>query len=358
MTDARARLSGAWRARLRQTAPRFLLALALGAAGGAIFATLRLPLPWMLGAMTAVTISAVAGAPVAVFPPVRSAMVAVLGVLLGSQFTIDLFDQITQWYVGLTGVVASVAVAAIVCMVYFRKIGGFDRTTAYFASMPGGLAEMMIVGEAFGGDGRKISLTHGLRIFVAVFLIAFYYRIFEGYAPTTLPIAPASTLDWQDILILIGCAVVGLPGARALRIPAAQLVGPMVVSAAVHLAGVVDAKPPLEVVAAAQVILGAAIGARFAGVPVGQVWRTALLAVGAAVIMVLIAAGFAFALGALSGMRGTALFLAFAPGGLAEMSIIALSFGTAAAFVATHHIVRIILLVIVAPQLFRLIRTR
>ena len=49
----------------------------------------------------------------------------------------------------------------------------------------------------------------------------------------------------------------------------------------------------------------------------------------------------------------TALFLALAPGGLAEMSIIALSFGTAAAFVSTHHIVRIILLVVIAPAIFR-----
>ena len=58
-------------------------------------------------------------------------------------------------------------------------------------------------------------------------------------------------------------------------------------------------------------------------------------------------------LGEISGSSQTALFLALAPGGLAEMSIIALSFGTAAAFVSTHHIVRIILLVVIAPTIFK-----
>ena len=42
--------------------PRFspvalLLAVAVGAAGGALFAYLRLPLPWMLGAMSATTVT-------------------------------------------------------------------------------------------------------------------------------------------------------------------------------------------------------------------------------------------------------------------------------------------------------------
>lgn len=308
--------------------------------------------------MSAVTISAIAGAPVTTSSHVRNAMVAILGVLLGSQFTSNIFAQVSQWYVGISGVIASLVVMGVLCMIYFRKVGGYDRSTAYFSSMPGGLAYMVVVGEEFGGDGRTISLTHGIRILVAVFLIAFFYRIFEGYAPTSLPIAPASALGWRDALILIGCAALGLPGARLLRIPAAQLVGPMVLSVAVHLTGVVEAKPPLEVVAAAQVILGSTIGARFAGVPFSQIWRIALVAAGAALIMVLVAAGFAFGLGALSGIRGAVLFLALAPGGLAEMSMMALSFGVAAAFVSSHHIVRIAVLVIVAPQLFRLVHTR
>ncbi|MBT5037369.1 MAG: AbrB family transcriptional regulator, partial [Rhodospirillaceae bacterium] len=336
-------------------AARLALALALGAAGGAVFYALNLPLPWMLGAMSFVTIAALSGAPVASAPRFRNAMVAVLGVLLGSQFNAEIFARIADWYVGLAGVAASSGLMIVLCTFYYRKVGGYDRTSAYFSSIPGGLSEMMVLGEAMGGDARRISLSHGVRILTAVFLIAFYFRLFEGYQPVGLIGAEVSALGWQDGLVLLACAALGWPGARLLRVPAAQLVGPLALSAAAHLSGLIGAMPPGEIVAAAQVALGAAIGARFVGARFREIWRIMFISVGAAMIMVAIAAAFALILGEISGSSKTALFLALAPGGLAEMSIIALSFGTAAAFVSTHHIVRIIILVVVAPAIFRLL---
>jgi membrane AbrB-like protein len=128
----------------------------------------------------------------------------------------------------------------------------------------------------------------------------------------------------------------------------------MALSAALHLAGVLEHRPPTEIIALAQVVLGAAIGARFVGMALREVWRTIAVAVGATVIMVLIAAGIAYALAPLAGTSGSVLLLALAPGGLAEMSLIALSFGTVAAFVSSHHVVRIVIVVIVAPLFYRL----
>jgi uncharacterized membrane protein AbrB (regulator of aidB expression) len=52
------------------------------------------------------------------------------------------------------------------------------------------------------------------------------------------------------------------------------------------------------------------------------------------------------------------LILAFSPGGLAEMSLIALALDIDPAFVATHHVVRIFLVVVLAPIAFRLWRAR
>ena len=338
----------------RQFAARFVLALTLGALGGTVFYLLNLPLPWMLGAMSVVTIAALSGAPVASSPRFRNAMVAILGVLLGSQFNAEIFARITDWYIGLAGVAVSSALMIILCTLYYRKIGGYDRSSAYFSSIPGGLSEMVVLGEAMGGDARRISLSHGVRILIAVFLIAFYFRLFEGYQPVGMVGENVAAMNWLDGLVLAACAALGWPGARLLRIPAAQLVGPLGLSAAVHLSGLISAMPPGEIIAAAQVALGAAIGARFVGAGFRETWRIILISIGAALIMVAVAAVFAVVLGEISGTSKTALFLALAPGGLAEMSIIAYSFGTAAAFVSTHHIVRIIILVVIAPAIFRL----
>jgi membrane AbrB-like protein len=245
-----------------------------------------------------------------------------------------------------------------VCILYFRRIAGYDRITSYFAAMPGGLSEMMLLGEAMGGDGRTISLTHGARILIAVFLIAFYFRLFEGYDGSQSPVGGAGTLPWWEIVALIAVAFLGLFAGKRLRLPAPQLVGPMVISAALHLSGVLEHRPPAELVAAAQVVLGAAIGARFAGMSLRRVWRIMALAAGATLIMIAIAVGIAYALAPLAGASGAALLLALAPGGLAEMSLIALSFGTVAAFVSTHHVVRIVLVVIIAPLFYRIVYRR
>jgi uncharacterized membrane protein AbrB (regulator of aidB expression) len=66
--------------------------------------------------------------------------------------------------------------------------------------------------------------------------------------------------------------------------------------------------------------------------------------------------GFALALNGITGIGIRDLILAYSPGGLAEMSLVSLALGGDAAFVSTHHIVRIILIVVFAPLLFGLIR--
>jgi uncharacterized membrane protein AbrB (regulator of aidB expression) len=47
----------------------------------------------------------------------------------------------------------------------------------------------------------------------------------------------------------------------------------------------------------------------------------------------------------------TAVFLAFAPGGLAEMSLIALSLQISVIYVTAHHVLRIVLAVLAARYL-------
>src|SRR3546814_9376692 len=73
--------------------------------------------------------------------------------------------------------------------------------------------------------------------------------------------------------------------------------------------------------------------------------------------IILVASGLLFAvlLHPLTGLPTIGIFLAFAPGGVAEMSLIALALSLDAALVATHHIVRILLIVVITPLLFRLL---
>ena len=127
----------------------------------------------------------------------------------------------------------------------------------------------------------------------------------------------------------------------------------MLASAAVHMAGLSHSPPPWELVATAQVVIGCAVGSRFSGVPLKQVGATITASVGSTTLMLLTTLVFASVVDASTALGRAPLILAYSPGGLAEMSLIALALGIETAFVATHHVFRIGLIVISAPLLFR-----
>ena len=337
-----------------------LCALALGTAGGWAADGLGLPLPWMIGAMATTTVAAVLGAPITLPPGLRAIMVATLGVMLGSSFSPAILERLDEWSISLSALAAYTAVAGTVGMIYFQRLAGYDRTTAFFSAMPGGLSEMVVVGGELGGDSRIISLVHSSRLLIVVLCLPFAFQLLVGYEPDARPpVGPAlAAMDLQDLAVLTACGLAGFFGAKALKLPAAAVVGPMVLSVAVHLAGWSEATPPALLVAAAQVVIGTAIGCRFAGVAPGMIFRTIGLAGGGTALLLAVTIGFALGLHAITGLPIPALVLGFAPGGLAEMSLISLALAMDAAFVATHHLVRIFLIVVLAPTLFRALKRR
>jgi uncharacterized protein len=335
-------------------------ALALGGLGGWLAAWMHLPLAWMIGAMLATTAGAMAGLPITVSMRLRGLFVIVLGLMLGSSFTPAILDRLGDWALSLSALLAYILISGAAGTLFFRRLVGYDPVTAYFAAMPGGFSEMVLVGTAMGGDTRIISMTHAARVLLIVLALPFAFQLLLDYDPAARPAfgAALGELTPADILILGLCGVAGFLGARALRVPAAPVVGPMILSAVVHLAGWISVPPPAVLVAAAQVVVGASIGCRFAGVGVAFVARIVTAAAGVTLVLVAVTLLVAWAIHAATGLPADALVLAFAPGGLAEMSLIAIALSMDAAFVATHHIVRIFLVVVLAPLAFRALRQR
>ncbi|PZU88702.1 MAG: monooxygenase [Chelatococcus sp.] len=339
---------------------RFALALILGGAGGWLFAQARLPLPWMLGPMVFCTVAAVINLPVAAPPVIRPPMTVVIGVMLGSGFRPEVLAQLPGWLPGLIGLVLFMSASGAACVTYFRRVAGFDPVTAFFAGMPGGLVEMVTLGEEKGGDARIIALIHSARVLLVVMTLPFLVQWLGGVTiggnrPSGPSLAQASLLGefW-----LIGCGIAGVLLGHWLRLPGKVLLGPMLVSAAVHIAGLSDSVPPGEVVIAAQLVLGVTIGCRFVGTARSVILRVLLLSLGSTLILLTLTFGFAWLVAQVSAHGQIPLILAYSPGGLAEMSLIALALHTEVAFVAGHHIIRIMLVMISAGPIFGLVRGR
>ncbi|MCB9946265.1 MAG: AbrB family transcriptional regulator [Rhodospirillaceae bacterium] len=332
-------------------------ALALGTAGGALLYTFQLPLAWMIGSMLATAIAAIAGMRVRVPRAMRSGMIMVLGIMLGSAFNPAILSALDRWAVTLSALAVYIVVCTAIGSLYLSRLGRCDPVTSYFTATPGGFNEMVLMGTALGGDERTIALSHSLRVMLVVFTVPVWFRYMGDVQMGPRPsMGPAfGELELVEYLMLGACAIGG-PIASRLRLPAAWLLGPMVLSAAIHLAGITDSRPPAVLIAIAQVVVGSFIGCRFVGTRLRLAARVLLIAAGLTAILLAITVAFAVALHFATGIPIADLVLAYAPGGLAEMSLVALALHSDAAFVSTHHLVRILLIIMFAAPAYRLMR--
>lgn len=336
-----------------------VLTFGLGACGGTAFFWLGLPLPWMLGSMALVFAWAASGRLCWHRQPfipkgLQQTTFIVLGIMLGSYFTVGMGAQLWLWLPTLTAVLALTILIPLLTSRLFQK-RGYDRVTSFFASSPGGLSEMVLLGSAQGGCERTIALVHALRVFIVVFILPLWFRL-SGVIPYGNKVTGTRLLEalqQPEQLALLATASLGFWLARLLRFPAGALTGPLLFSAGLHLSGLSTLKPPYELVAVSQVVLGSYLGARFVGIRWGDVAYTCQTAFMSSAVMLFLTALVALAVTQTTNKSFFLLLLAFAPGGVAEMSLISLALGMDTAFVAAHHLVRIALVIAIAPAVFR-----
>ena len=310
--------------------------------------------------MFAVMVIAIFGADLTAPAKLRGVMVPILGVMLGSGFTPDLFSNAADWALTLAILPVFVVVAFVVAYGIYRRIGRYDPVTAFYASAPGGLNDMILMGTEAGGEERRIAMAHAGRIFMVVTLVVLFYTLVLEVETNgdSRPFITFSDVGVRDLAILIACAVLGAYLGPKIGLPAPAILGPMILSGIVHLSGLTHAAPPTIAVNATQLVMGTVIGCRFAGAAPRDVIKDLGLSLLAASAMLLVAAPTALAVTVLTGIDIRETFLSFSPGGLPEMSILALSLDADVAYIATMHIIRIVLVIALAPVFFKLIKWR
>lgn len=334
---------------------KFALTLSISGIGGWTMWYLQMPLAWLLGAMIFCSVAAFVGLPLAMPKFSRPPMTATIGAMLGTSFAPNVFDHLRVWMVSVCGLVFFIAAAATVAYVYFRKVGRFDHPTAFFSAMPGGLVEMVTLGGERGGEERMISLIHASRIFLVVLCLPFVIQVITGQelSRNGSGLVPVSAVEASDLLWFLASIVVGVSLGVILRMPARFLLGPMIVSAGIHLSGVSDFLLPSVLLAAAQIVIGATVGCRFVNTPPLLILRVLGLSAGSTALLLGISLAFALSVSSITGDRFVGSVLAYSPGGVAEMSLIALSLGIEVPFVVFHHIIRVLLVVAGSAAVFR-----
>jgi membrane AbrB-like protein len=157
------------------------------------------------------------------------------------------------------------------------------------------------------------------------------------------------------LAILVAASAAGAIVTFKLRIPGGLLFGAMLTSAVLHGSGLIQAVLPWWVATSAMILLGAVIGARFTNTPARMLLDFLAAAFGTFAVAVTIAALFGFGLIHFLAPRIAEVIIAFAPGSVDAMMLLALALHLDPVYVGAHHVTRIFFVALIMPMVARFI---
>ena len=343
-----------------QTSPtkRRLVTLVVACVGTAMFYVLGLPLPFLFGPMLGCLVIALIGVPLQGVRHVSMGARTILGVAVGASVTPEVIGRLPEMALSVVFIPIYVIIIALVGVPFFRRLFGFDPITAYYAAMPGGLQDMVIFGQEAGADVRALSLIHTTRVLIIV--SAAPVILVHGFGvKLDNPIGDsAASIPVIELVLMAAAALIGWGVAERIGLFGASILGPLIATAILSLTNLIHFRPPTEAILLAQFFIGIAIGVGYVGVTLNEIRRIVF----AGVVFVLLLAGLAALFTELVVLLGVAPavdgFLAFAPGGQAEMTVLAIVVGADLGYVIIHHLTRIMVVIAGAPIAARFLRER
>ncbi len=137
---------------------RVVLTFAIALFGVWVFHLLTLPLPWLLGPISACLAAALLGFPLQGIKQLNEGMRTILGVAVGATFTPALLLSMTGMWPTLLLIPVMTICIGLLGVPYFHRLWKYDFPTSYYATMPGGLQDMIVFGEEAGANVRTLSV--------------------------------------------------------------------------------------------------------------------------------------------------------------------------------------------------------
>ncbi|MEX2320358.1 MAG: AbrB family transcriptional regulator [Saccharospirillum sp.] len=341
-----------------------LVTLAVGALGAVIFSMLSWPLPWMLGSLTSTLVGSLFGFTPHIPMRLFTAMLLILGIYAGAALDPALLFTVWHWPLSLIGMVVLVVATTAVNLWYFQRFAGFDKTTALFASVPGAQSLVLIMSARSGADEKQVLIPQISRVLAVIYFVPL---ILVGLGDWTgldisrirgVPEEAWAMPGWTAILWVLIAISLGLYLARRLNWPQPLMLGPLSGVALLQVSGLTDLSIPGQALVPVQFVLGTFLGTKFAKIR----WRTAFILSGHSLVAlsltVILVALMTALLTLVTDIPAAAIFLAFAPGGLPEMVLIAATLNADPAFVVVHHVVRFLIIAIALPWVAEKVRVQ
>ncbi len=337
----------------RATLRRVFVTIAIGAIGGTLLTLLGVPAAWTSGAMVAVAIAALARVEVGLPVEMSNGLFVILGVSMGSGVSPEVVERIGHWPGTMAALVLVVLLVGLATYAYLRGVARWDSETAYFGAIPGALSYVMALATERRVDLPRIAASQSIRLLILVAVLPF---LITATAPPSahehLPAVLPGAGEFAVLFLL--CLLASIVAVR-IGVPGGWLTGAFFTSSALNATGIIPVVLPEPVLVCCYICLGCFVGSRLGATTLDVFFAMIRAGLGAIGVALIVSGGMALLVSRAFDIPFGQLMLAYAPGGLEVMTLLAFMLDMDPAFVAAHQLVRFIGMILVLPLITRLV---
>ncbi|MFB9759551.1 AbrB family transcriptional regulator [Ectobacillus funiculus] len=346
----------------------------LSSIGGLILSLTGLSIGWMLGTLLLAALLSFQRSTFLKLPEKQQGVSkhwlqagqCILGIELGQKMNLSIFHIFKEdWMTILIMLLLSI-VFSILSGFILWKFSQMDMLTSLFGTAPGGLSAMPSIAEEVGANTAIVSIVQTMRVFLIVLMIPVIVSSWtlDPVNPTAaylssvqIPMFHIGQLLWTIILIVTACG--GYYIGKTLRFPAPWLVGSMVSVAIIqslsssYVGHDMIAWWPHSVIILSQILMGSSIGSRFEKNMFIGLKNTLFVSLVSTISLILAMFLCAYLVSTLTGITFITAALAFAPGGIAEMTTTAVVLHADSTFVLAVQVLRLVFVCVILPPFFR-----
>ena len=321
-------------------------------AAGAVAGGLGVPAGWLCGALGMAAFLSSTGRADPMLPQLRDFALLLSGLSIGLSVTPETVARFATIPLSL-----SIMCVAVVCITWgsafvLMRLYGWRKLDALLASAPGALSTTLVIAYENNAKVSHVAIVQLFRLFMLMAVLPSV--IAAGVGPAAVPLPGATLLPPLDFAMVCGCALVLSWVLARLKMPTYFLLGGMIAAGALTGSALVDGRMPELLANVSFSLVGWFIGERFRGIKLRDVIALTGPMVASFAATAFVAFAFSEVIVALSHIPRSEAIVAFAPGGVEAMSILALALNLDPVFVASHHIVRFMFIGTLMPIAIKL----
>lgn len=327
-----------------------LVQILVAALGGLVFHWLGVPAAWLSGAAIAATLWGLTGWAVPLPKALADAALLTSGAAMGAGVTPAAIDAMSRYPGSLILLAISVVAISAISSAWLVRISGWRKGDAVLASAPGALSTVLAVAADRKADVASVAIVQNFRLFVLIALLPSLVVLTGGGGQAGALVGEGLPIESPEgmAFILLGGLILGAVF-RRLKITAPILLGATVVSSVSHGTELVTGVIPPVIATGGLVLIGLYIADRFRNLQRSTLRKALVAALGSFTIAMVVAVLFAALAAWLAGVSFANSLVAFAPGGLEAMTVLALILGLDPLYVGIHHLVRFLGIGLVLP---------